>query len=74
MNIWQSESRSINLLCSLLGYSRQSFYQFKKATEIEALQHGLILQEVITIRKQQKRLGTRKMMFMMQDFKQDHHI
>lgn len=74
MNVGQSESRNINLLCSLLGYSRQSFYQFKKATEIEALQHDLILQEVITIRKQQKRLGTRKMMFMMQDFMQEHHI
>ncbi len=53
MNVGQSESRNINLLCSLLGYSRQSFYHFKKATEIEALQHDLILQEVITIRKQQ---------------------
>lgn len=74
MNIEQSESRSINLLCSLLGYSRQSYYQFKKATETEALQHDLILQKVTAIRKQQKRLGTRKMIFMMQGFMQEHHI
>lgn len=74
MNIGHSESRSINLLCSLLGYSRQSYYHFKKATEIQALQHDLIVQKVTTIRKQQKRLGTRKMMFMMQDFMQEHHI
>lgn len=74
MNVGQSESRSINVLCSLLGYSRQSFYQFKKATEIQALQHDLILQKVTSIRKQQKRLGTRKLMFMMHDFMEEHHI
>lgn len=74
MNVGQSESRSINILCSLLGYSRQSFYQFQKATEIQALQHDLILQEVTSIRKQQKRLGTRKLMFMMQEFMEDHRI
>ncbi|MBA3987325.1 MAG: IS3 family transposase [Flavobacteriales bacterium] len=74
MNVGQSESRSINLLCSLLGYSRQSFYQFQRATENQALQHDLILQRVSCIRKQQKRIGTRKMMFMMHDFMQEHHI
>ncbi len=74
MNVGQSESRSINILCSLLGYSRQSYYQFQKAAEIQALQHDLILQKVISIRKQQKRLGTRKLMFMMHDFMEEHHI
>jgi len=74
MNVGQSESRSINILCSLLGYSRQSYYQFQKAAEIQALQHDLILQKVTSIRKQQKRLGTRKLMFMMHDFMEEHHI
>ena len=74
MNVGQSESRSINILCSLLGYSRQSYYQFQKAAEIQALHHDLILQKVTSIRKQQKRLGTRKLMFMMHDFMEEHHI
>ena len=74
MNVGQSESRSINILCSLLGYSRQSYYQFQKAAEIQALQHDLILQKVTSIRKQQKRLGTRKLMFMIHDFMEEHHI
>lgn len=44
-------------------------------TSIEGrLQHDLILQQVGSIRKQQKRLGTRKLIFMMQDFMEEHHI
>jgi len=47
MNIGQFESRSISLLCSLSGYSRQAFYRFRKDAEREALQHDLILQGVV---------------------------
>lgn len=74
MNIGQFESRSIRLLCSLFGYSRQAFYRFRQAAEKEALQHDLILQKVLSIRKTLKRIGTRKLFFMMQDFMQQHHI
>jgi len=74
MNIGQSESRSIQTLCSLLGYSRQAFYKFVKQTEKEALQHDLILQEVLKIRKTLKRLGTRKLLFKMEGFMREHHI
>lgn len=74
MNIGQSESRSIQTLCSLLGYSRQAFYKFVKHAEKEALQHDLILQEVLSIRKTQKRLGTRKLLFKMEGFMREHHI
>jgi len=74
MNIGQSESRSIQMLCSLLGYSRQAFYKFVKHAEKEALQHDLILQEVMSIRKTQKRLGTRKLLFKMKEFMREHHI
>lgn len=41
MNIGQSESRSIQALYSLLGYSRQAFYKFVKQSEKEALQMAL---------------------------------
>lgn len=74
MNIGQSESRSIQTLCSLLGDSRQAFYKFVKHAEKEALQHDLILQEVLNIRKTQKQLGTRKLLFKMDGFMKEHHI
>ena len=74
MNIGQFESRSVSLLCSLFGYSRQAFYRFRKDAEREALQHDLILQKVLSIRKILKRVGTRKLFFMMQDFMQQHRI
>lgn len=74
MNIGQFESRSISLLCSLFGYSRQAFYRFRQDAEREALQHDLILQKVLSIRKTLKRLGTRKLLFMMQDFMLQHNI
>jgi transposase InsO family protein len=74
MNIGQSESRSIQTLCSLLGYSRQAFYKFVKQSEKEALQHDLILQEVLRIRKTLKRLGTRKLLFKMEGFMREHQI
>lgn len=74
MNIGQSESRSIQTLCSLLGYSRQAFYKFVKHAEKEALQYDLILQEVLRIRKTLKRLGTRKLLFKMEGFMREHHI
>lgn len=74
MNVGQFESQSIGLLCSLSGYSRQALYKFQKNAEKEALQHDLILQQVFSIRKTLKRIGTRKLLFMMQDFMQQHHI
>jgi transposase InsO family protein len=74
MNIGQSESRSIQTLCSLLGYSRQAFYKFVKQSEKEALQHDFILQEVLRIRKTLKRLGTRKLLFKMEGFMREHQI
>lgn len=74
MTIGQSESRSIQTLCSLLGYSRQAYYKFIKQSEKEALQHDLILQEVLRIRKTLKRLGTRKLLFKMEGFMREHHI
>jgi transposase InsO family protein len=58
----------------LLGYSRQAFYKFVKHAEKEALQHDLILQEVLRIRKTLKRLGTRKLLFKMEGFMREHHI
>jgi transposase InsO family protein len=74
MNVGQVESRSIHTLCSLLGYSRQAYYQYQRHQEQEALQADLLLQQVALIRKQQKRLGTRKLLVKMQEFMGQHHF
>lgn len=74
MNIEQKRSRSISALCSLLGYSRQAFYQQKKTREQQVLQHELIIQQVLLIRSRQKRVGTRKLLLMLQPFLLQHSI
>lgn len=74
MNIGQKRSRTLNTLCSLLGYSRQAFYQRKRAAEKEILQGELIVQQVLLIRLRQKRVGTRKLLVMLQPFLQKHKI
>jgi len=58
----------------LLGYSRQAFYQQKKQSEKESLQHDLLINEVLKIRKIQKRLGGRKLFHKLERFIQEHHI
>jgi transposase InsO family protein len=58
----------------LLGYSRQAYYQHINIQAQEALQEDLLLQEVLRIRKSQKRIGTRKLLVMMNFFMQQHGI
>lgn len=70
----QRESRSITALCSLLGYTRQAYYQHKKQLEKESLQHDLLINEVLEIRKTQKRIGGRKLLFLLEPFMQEHQI
>jgi len=74
MRIGQSESRSISELCSLLGYSRQAYYQYQRQSEKEALQCDLLIQEVLEIRRKQKKLGTRKLLHKLNAFMQKHGI
>jgi len=62
------------MLCSLLGYSRQAYYQHLRIEERDALQQDLLLQEVLRIRKTQKRIGTRKLLIMMNSFMLHHSI
>lgn len=74
MSVEQSEKRCLSSLCSLLGYTRQAYYQHQRSRENEALQSELLLQEVLRIRKNQKRIGTRKLLFLMNEFMQQHSI
>jgi putative transposase len=74
MNVGQRNSRSISVLCPLLGYSRQSFYQGNKAREKEVLQSELIVQKVLEFRKDQKAVGTKKLFVHLQPFFKEHGI
>ena len=74
MKVEQSTPRCINELCSLLGFSRQAFYQYKREEEKEVLGEDLIVQEVLRQRKVMKRLGGRKLMVRMNNFMQQHAI
>lgn len=75
MRIEQREpSRSVGILCSLFGHSRQAYYQYIKTQEQEALQQDLLLQEVMRIRKTQKRIGARKLLIIMNTFMQQHKM
>lgn len=74
MKIGQSEKRCLSSLCLLLGYTRQAYYQHFRLREKEAMQTEVLLQEVQRIRTRQKRIGARKLLFMMSDFFQQHRI
>jgi hypothetical protein len=46
----------------------------KKQFEKESLQHDLLINEVLKIRKNQKRLGARKPLYKLGSFMQEHNI
>lgn len=66
--------RCINGLCSLLGYSRQSYYQGIKFIQQKAYEADVIIDEVLRHRKIQKRIGTRKLLHEMNHFLSAHHF
>jgi len=67
---------SLQSLCRLFGYSRQAFYKQQRLQLIEQSRDALILQQVLHIRNEQPRCGTRKLLVMLQPFfkKQDIQI
>lgn len=74
MNIGQRRSRKIDTLCSLLGYSRQSYYQHKAEEQKEIFRQELIIQHVLGIRNRQKNVGARKLLCMLEPFLNSHNI
>lgn len=74
MQAEQQHPRSLGVLCSLSGYSRQAYYQHIDAIQKEALQSELIIQQVLLIRETQKKVGARKLLLMMKDFFKAHQI
>ena len=75
MRVEQKEpSGCTRMLCSLLGYSRQAYYQNIKSYQTVRLCESLLLTEVVRVRKDQQRLGGRKLLYKLDGFMLDHGI
>jgi putative transposase len=64
----------LKVICRLLGYTRQAYYRRHRREELEAVEGELIIQEVLKIREQQKRIGVRKLYDMLGGFMAEHGI
>jgi len=58
----------------LWGVTRQAYYQYYWNQEDLVLEHGLILDKVIEIRKHHRRMGGRKLYELLEPFMFDHQI
>jgi putative transposase len=74
MIVGESEERSQQTLCRLLGYSRQAYNKRERREEREAIKAEFVIREVVKIREVQRRLGTRKLYHMTQPFCLEHGI
>ena len=68
MKVEARRPRRLSRLCGLLGYTRQAYYKLFRANESAAMQSDLIVREVVRIRADQKRVGTRKLHAMFGEF------
>ncbi|MBD2119270.1 IS3 family transposase [Microcystis wesenbergii] len=64
----------IAVLCRLFGKTRHAYYDSLWRKESSLVKEDVILQEVINIRKDLPRLGTRKLHFLLQNKLIAHHI
>ncbi|GAA4105791.1 IS3 family transposase [Mucilaginibacter panaciglaebae] len=62
----QERSRGLRELCGLLGYSSQAYYQNNRQTEKRTFKQEEMIQQVLEHRRLQPRLGTRKLLELMQ--------
>lgn len=74
MKVGESEKRSLSVLCPLLGYSRQAYYQHFRECESSAFGSELVLGEVGKLRVKQPRMGTRKLYFHLLEFIREHGL
>jgi putative transposase len=74
MRVAESEERSLGTLCRLLGVTRQAYYQQKRRVEREEMEKYLLVNEVIKIREEQKRIGVRKLYYMTTQTRLEHGI
>jgi transposase InsO family protein len=74
MNQMQRRSRGLRELCRLLGYTAQAYYQYRTGLERRSLKEDLLIQQVLHHRRQQPRLGARKLLVMLQSFMDAHQV
>jgi putative transposase len=61
-------------LSGLLGFTRQSYYQYFRNQQELKMEHQLVLEQVIQLRKGNRAMGTRKLHSLLQDFMKEHQI
>lgn len=66
--------KGIKLLCRLFGKTRHAYYDHCWRVQDEGLKDEIVLQHVLEIRKKQKKTGTLKLHFMLQELLAEHHI
>ncbi|CAN0548649.1 unnamed protein product [Ectocarpus sp. 12 AP-2014] len=65
---------ALGKFCLLLGITRQAYYQYFWSREQLTLEDGLIVSEVLRIRKRHPYMGTRKLYKLIQPFLFGHQI
>ncbi|TDS06817.1 IS3 family transposase [Sphingobacterium paludis] len=61
-------------ICRILGTTRQAYYQHWWHMETLSIEHGLLIREVLNIRRDHRYIGTRKIYEMLQPFLLEHCI
>lgn len=61
-------------LTGLLGFTRQAYYQYFRNQQELKMEHHLILEQVMQLRKSNPVMGTRKLYWLLQDFMKEHQI
>jgi transposase InsO family protein len=74
MKVEQRQGGSLSRLCSLSGYSRQSYYKRSIGQEEEPLKEELIVQQVIGYRRLQPRIGCKKLYILVGPFIRQHQL
>ncbi|MBW7868719.1 MAG: IS3 family transposase [Brumimicrobium sp.] len=64
----------LSRFCRLFGVTRQAYYQSFYREEFVEIEQELVLKEVISIRKNHPRIGTRKLYVMLEQFMLEHQI
>jgi putative transposase len=64
----------VKSICRLLGYTPQAYHKKTKQHLIKQVNEQLIIQQVLVLRKEQPRCGTRKLLIMLQTFFEKNNI
>jgi transposase InsO family protein len=70
----EGKAGSLEELCRLLGYTRQAYHKLRRREERKALETELVVKEVLTIREVQRRIGVRKLHYLLEPFVREQGI